>query len=188
MPADDQRLPVTPDGPRPGDEASAIPPIALIGPMAAGKSSLGRKLAARMGRTFADTDRVVGLEHGPIPQIFAEHGEAVFRRWEAVAVHRSLTPGTVVALGGGAVLDEGTRALLQHATVVLVTVDEQVAERRIGGGGRPLLTEGIAAWRRISAAREPIYRELADTVVDTSRTPMARLVDELEAWLGERGL
>ena len=180
---------MTADGPRPGDEASGTPPIALIGPMAAGKTSLGRKLATRMGRTFADTDRLVVLEHGPIPEIFAEHGEPVFRRWEAQAVQRALTPGTVVALGGGAVLDEGTRALLrEQATVILVTVDETTAQRRSGGGGRPLVADGIEAWRRIAAERDPIYRALAGTSVDTSRTPMARIVDELEAWLAERGL
>lgn len=175
-------------GPRPGDEAGTVPPIALIGPMAAGKSSLGRKLSARIGRTFTDTDKLVVLEHGPIPQLFAEHGEAAFRHWEAEAVRRALVPGAVVALGGGAVLDERTRALLAHATVVLVTVDEEAVQRRLAGGGRPLLADGIASWRRIAAEREPIYRELADTVVDTSRTPMAQLVDRLEAWLADREL
>lgn len=180
---------MTADGPRPGDEASATPPVVLIGPMAAGKTSIGRKLASRIGRTFADTDRLIALEHGSIPAIFAEHGEPTFRQWEAETVRRALTPGTVVALGGGAVLDEGTRALLRaQTTVVLVTVDEAAAERRITGGGRPLIADGIDAWRRIAAQRDPIYRELADTTVDTSRTPMAKLVDQLEAWLGERGL
>lgn len=179
---------MTADGPRPGDEASQLPAVALIGPMAAGKSSLGRKLASRLGRTFVDTDRLVVLEHGPIPEIFAEHGEPVFRRWEAHAVQQALTPGAVVALGGGAVLDAGTRALLDHATVVLVTVDDVAASRRLSGGDRPLVADGMDAWRRIAAEREPIYRELADTVVDSSRTPMARLVDQLEAWLAERGL
>ncbi len=179
---------MTADGPRPGDEASATPPVALIGPMAAGKTSIGRKLAARIGRTFVDTDRLVVLEHGPIPDIFAEHGEATFRRWEAEAVQRALTPGAVVALGGGAVLDEATRALLrEQATVVLVTVDAEAAERRLAGGGRPLIAAGFDAWRRIAAEREPIYRALADTTVDTSRTPMARLVEQLEAWLSEHG-
>lgn len=177
------------DGPRPGDEASATPPVVLIGPMGAGKTSIGRKLASRIGRTFADTDRLLALEHGPIPQIFAEHGEAVFRRWEAAVVQRSLTPGTVLALGGGAVLDAGTRGLLRsYATVVLVTVDDAAAERRIAGGGRPLVADGIASWRRIAAEREPLYRELADIVVDTSRTPMAHVVDRLQAWLAERDL
>lgn len=163
--------------------------MALIGPMAAGKTSLGRKLASRIGRTFADTDRLVVLDHGPIPEIFDQHGEPVFRRWEAEVVQQALTPGSIVALGGGAVLDEGTRALLRaQATVVLVTVDEVAAERRLSGGGRPLVADGIADWRRIAAERDPIYRELSDTTVDTSRTPMARLVDQLETWLGERGL
>lgn len=171
----------------PGDEASTVPPVALIGPMAAGKSSLGRKLASRLGRTFADTDRLVVLERGPIPELFAAEGEAAFRRYEAEAVRRALVPGAVVALGGGAVLDEGTRALLAQATVVLVTVDERAAERRLAGGGRPLVADGIASWRRIAAEREPLYRSLADTAVDSSRTPMAQLVSTLEAWLRERG-
>lgn len=171
----------------PGDEARTVPPVALIGPMAAGKSSLGRKLASRLGRTFADTDRLVVLEHGPIPELFAAEGEAAFRRYEAEAVRRALVPGAVVALGGGAVLEEGTRALLAQATVVLVTVDERAAERRLSGGGRPLVADGIASWRRIAAEREPLYRSLADTAVDSSRTPMAQLVSTLEAWLRERG-
>lgn len=180
---------MTGDGPRPGDEASATPPIALIGPMAAGKTSLGRKLASRIGRTFADTDRLVALDHGPIPEIFATHGEPAFRQWEAEAVQRALTPGSVVALGGGAVLDARTRALLrEQATIIRVTVDDIAAERRIGGGGRPLVADGIADWRRIATEREPLYRELADITVDTSRIPMSRLVDRLEAWLRERGL
>ena len=88
----------------------------------------------------------------------------------------------------GAVLDEGSRALLAQATVVLVTVDERTAERRIAGGGRPLVADCIAAWRRIAVERDPIYRSLADTTVDTSRTTMAQLVETLEAWLGERSL
>lgn len=179
---------MTASAPRPGDEAGTSPPVALIGPMGAGKSSLGRKLATRIGRTFVDTDRLVALEHGPIAEIFAEHGEPAFRNWEAEAVRQALTPGAVVALGGGAVLDGGTRSLLAHATVVLVTVDERAAERRVGGGGRPLLDGGMQAWRRITEERAPLYRELADVELDTSRTPMAQLVDRLEAWLAERGL
>ena len=161
-------------------------PIALIGPMAAGKSSLGRKLATRLQRTFVDTDREIVRAHGPIARIFAERGEARFRALEADAVRAALQPGHVVSLGGGAVLDAGTRELLGGADVVLVTVSEAAVERRLGGASRPLVADGIASWRRIAAEREPIYRSLADVVVDTSTRPMRAIVDELEAWVRDR--
>lgn len=162
--------------------APDAPAIALIGPMAAGKSSLGRKLASRLGRRFIDTDREIVRAYGPVADIFAERGEPAFRALEADAVRDALAPGRVVALGGGAVLDPGTRALLRGVRVALVTVSPEAAARRIRGGTRPLVADGIDAWRRIAAEREPIYRELADIAVDTSARPMAAIVDELEAW------
>lgn len=154
--------------------------------MAAGKSSVGRQLAKRLGRTFVDTDRVVVREHGPIPAIFAEHGEPYFRSVERTAVSQSIAPDTVVSLGGGAVIDETTRQLLRECTVVLITIDDQTAERRLTKPGRPLVDDGgVDAWRRIYAEREPIYRSLADITVDASRRPMSRIVDDIEHWLKE---
>lgn len=153
--------------------------IALIGPMGAGKSSIGRRLAKHLDRRFADTDSVIAVEHGPVPQLFALHGEPGFRAIERRVVQRELAAGGVVALGGGAVLDPATREDLAACTVVLLTVDEQAVEARIATGGRPLLTEGLASWRRIAAERAPVYAALADVTVDTSRRPMTRIAAEL---------
>jgi shikimate kinase len=159
--------------------------VALIGPMGAGKTSVGRRLAKHLGRRFVDTDAVIAAEHAPIPQLFAEQGEAAFRAIERDVVQRELAAGGVVALGGGAVLDAGTRAALAGCTVVLLTVSEQAVAARIGDGRRPLLTDGVESWRRIAAEREPVYAALADVVVDTSRRPMTTIAAELAAQLQE---
>lgn len=159
--------------------------IALIGPMGAGKTAVGRRLAQRLGRRFVDTDAVIAAEHGAIPHLFATVGEGAFRVVERETVHRELDSGAVVALGGGAVLDASTRDALGACTVVLLTVSEEAVTARLAGGRRPLLTEGIASWRRIAAERDPIYRSLADVTVDTSRRPMTAIAAELAEHLQE---
>lgn len=153
--------------------------IALIGPMGAGKTSVGRRLAKHLERRFVDTDAVIAGEHGPIPQLFSTLGEPGFRAIERDVVQRELRSGAVVALGGGAVLDGTTREALAACTVVLLTVSEDAVVARLAGGRRPLLTAGIASWRSIAAERDPIYRALADVTVDTSRRPMTRIAAEL---------
>ena len=79
--------------------------IVLIGPMGAGKTSVGRRVARALEVPFADTDKLVVRDHGPIPELFAHHGEGYFRALERDAVAEALERGGVVALGGGAVLD-----------------------------------------------------------------------------------
>jgi shikimate kinase len=157
--------------------------VAVIGPMGAGKSSIGRKLAKRLGVPFIDTDQRIVARHGPIADLFAERGEPGFRALERAVVVEALAEGGIVALGGGAVLDPGTRDELAGCTVVLLTVDEAAVAGRLGSGRRPLLVDGLDSWRRIAAARDGLYRGLADLVVDTSRRPMAQVVDELAAAL-----
>jgi shikimate kinase len=159
--------------------------VALIGPMGAGKTSVGRRLARHLDRRFIDTDAVIAAEHGPIPRLFESVGEGAFRVLERDVVQRELRSGAVVALGGGAVLDESTRTALGDCTVVLLTVTEEAVAARLAGGRRPLLTEGLASWRRIAAERDPLYRALADVTVDTSRRPMTRIAAELAAQLQE---
>lgn len=155
------------------------PTIALIGPMGAGKSSIGKRVAKHLDRRFTDTDQVIAAEHGPIPQLFAARGEGAFRAIERRVVRRELAGGGVVALGGGAVLDPDTRQELAACTVVLLTVSEEAVHERLAGGRRPLLTDGIASWRRIAEERAPLYAQLADVVVDTSRRPMTTIAAEL---------
>lgn len=162
-------------------------PVVLIGPMAAGKTSVGRKLARRLERRFVDTDREFTKMHGPIPDVFVTHGEARFRELEAEIVQHALADDLVVALGGGSVLNASTRALLADTTVVLVMVDAQTVKRRIASSNRPLLAEGgIEAWQRILSEREEVYRSLADCIVDTSHRPIQAIVDEIEQWLKEQ--
>ena len=153
--------------------------IALIGPMGAGKSSIGRRLAKSLGLPFTDTDVEIARRHGPIPELFAVGGEAGFRALERAVVAEALAGDGVVALGGGAVLDAETRRDLERCTVVLLTVSEEAVAPRIAGDRRPLLTEGLDSWRRIRDERADLYASLADVTVDTSRRPITALADEL---------
>lgn len=158
--------------------------LVLVGPMGAGKTSIGRRVARDLGETFTDTDKVVVREHGPIPALFAQHGEAHFRALERAAVENALAAGGVVALGGGAVLDAETRADLASHRVVLLTVAPQIVASRIGGDDRPLLQgeDPVARWNRIWAERRPVYESVADATFDTSSGPLAGVVAQIVAW------
>ncbi|MBF0815375.1 shikimate kinase [Microbacterium paludicola] len=173
----------------PAAESTGASPraLVLVGPMGAGKSSIGRRLARTLGVRFRDTDSAVVKEHGPIADIFAAHGEPHFRALEHEAVIAAVARGGVVALGGGAVLHPGTRAALRDHHVVLLTVEERVVAGRIRAQQkRPLLSgdgDPLDAWIRIRDAREPIYREVADAVFDTSRGPLGDVVTAIAAWV-----
>lgn len=153
------------------------PPVApravLIGPMAAGKTHVGRSLARMWGVRFVDLDHEIERRSGrSIPEIFAAEGEEGFRAEEArVLADLLCTHDGVLALGGGAPLTpESARRLAGHA-VVLLTVDDRTARHRLRGGrGRPLLAgqDPMAAWRRITEARMPAYRDLAAHTIDGS--------------------
>jgi shikimate kinase len=153
--------------------------IALIGPMGAGKSSIGRRLAKALDLPFTDTDTEIARRHGPIPELFAVGGEAGFRGLEREIVAEALAGDGVVALGGGAVLSAETRGDLERCTVVLLTVSEEAVAERLAGSRRPLLTDGIESWRRIRDERAALYAALADVTVDTSRRPITTLAEEL---------
>lgn len=163
--------------------------LVLVGPMAAGKTSVGRRVARKLGVAFIDTDKRVAAAHGPIPEIFAEHGEAHFRELERAAVAQALSEGGVVSLGGGAVTDDGTRALLKEHPVVFLTVSEEAVADRIVAGGRPLLAgdDPLARWRQIFEDRRELYEEVASVTFDTSRRPMQRIADEIVTWRREHG-
>ncbi|MDZ8172747.1 shikimate kinase [Microbacterium xanthum] len=159
--------------------------LVLIGPMGAGKTSIGRKVAKALGRPFYDSDTAVIRAHGPIPQIFAEHGEDVFRAWEREAVSAGLARGGVVSLGGGAVLDADTQTDLAGHRVALLTVEPRVVAARVSGTARPLLgdDDGLARWEAILKEREPVYRRLADRTFDTSHGPLQRVVEAIAQWV-----
>ena len=163
--------------------------LVLVGPMAAGKTSVGRRVARLLEVLFIDTDKRIAAEHGPIPQIFAEHGEPYFRALEREAVAAAVAEGGVVSLGGGAVTDAGTRTLLAQHPVLFLTVSAESVARRIAGAGRPLLSgeaDPVERWRTIFAERRSWYEEVADLTVDTSHRPMRMLAEEIAAWRKEQ--
>jgi len=162
--------------------------VVLTGPMGAGKSSIGRRVAKKIGARFTDTDSVIVARHGAIANIFAEHGEEEFRRIEREVVAEAIADGGVVALGGGAVLAPETRELLRQHLVIFLDVNEHTIASRIRGAKRPLLNEEdpVEAWRRIANARRPIYEDIADVRYDTSHGPIKAVVESAAEWAQER--
>jgi shikimate kinase len=163
---------------------SSAEALVLVGPMGAGKTSIGRRVAKALGVSFTDTDAVLARANGPIPQIFAEYGEEHFRRLEREAVASALAAGGVVSLGGGAILDAQTRARLAEHRVILLTVQPRVVAARLRDESRPLLSGGdaMARWKDIYAARRPLYEEVADATFDTSTGPLNLTVQAIVAW------
>ncbi|MCC3265173.1 shikimate kinase [Arthrobacter gengyunqii] len=163
--------------------------IVLVGFMAAGKSVVGRELAARNRLKFLDTDQLVADAHGPIPEIFAARGECGFRELEARGVAAALAEKTpaVISLGGGAVLDTGTQQLLRRATVVFLDTDlETVLPRIIRSGHRPMLAgDPVRRWEELAKARRPVYESLADITIDTRGLPVPVVIDRLTTILNE---
>jgi shikimate kinase / 3-dehydroquinate synthase len=138
--------------------------LALIGFMGAGKTTVGREVAARIGRPFVDTDEEIERRHGPISKLFEERGEPEFRALEEVVATEALNAPepAVIALGGGAVLSEATRERLRRrAFTVHLYVDPTDAWRRASAPERPLARDE-AAFRRLYEARLPVYAECAD--------------------------
>lgn len=171
-----------------GAAAGSGAALVLVGPMAAGKTSIGRRVAKDLGWPFVDTDQRIVAEHGEITAIFAELGEAGFRRIEEETVARELaTPGPrVVALGGGAVLSAATRERLgEHRVALLLTTAEAVLTRT-HLDKRPLLRDDPGAWARIFAERKPLYEAVADASWHTDRRPKDQIAADIVRWLKEQ--
>ena len=147
----------------------------LVGLMGAGKTTVGRLLARHYGCTFHDSDHEIEARTGvKIPVIFEIEGEAGFRkREEAVIAALSALSGIVLATGGGAVLSAETRDTLRNNGLVIYLrgTPEHLYERTKHDRNRPLLqTENpLARLRELFQQRDPLYREVADVVVDTGR-------------------
>lgn len=159
-----------------GPNGSAGPVVVLVGPMGSGKSTVGGLLAERLGVPYRDTDAdIVAAQGREISDIFVDEGEPYFRELERQAVAAAVAEHTgVLALGGGAVLDEGTRGLLAGLPVAYLSMDVEEAVRRVGlGAARPLLAVNPRRqWRELMDARRPLYTEVARVVVATDdRTP-----------------
>ena len=148
----------------------------LVGPPGAGKTTVGRLLAARTHRGFRDTDEdIVAAAGKSISDIFYDEGEAHFRALEREAVRRALAEHDgILSLGGGAVLADETRALLQQHHVVFLNVGLSDGAKRVGlGAARPVLAlNPRASLAKLLEERLPLYREVADQEVLTDgKTP-----------------
>jgi shikimate kinase len=150
--------------------------------MGAGKTKLGKRVAIILGKPFVDTDRMIVAEHGTIADVFATFGEERFRALERVAVEDALAQDAVVALGGGAILNEHTQEDLAGRTVALITVSAEAVAPRITGTKRPLLTGGLESWTRILESRREIYERLATRTWDTSSRPLTTIAAEIADW------
>lgn len=171
-------------------------PIFLIGPMASGKSAVGTILARLLGTTLIDTDARVVAAHGTIPEIFAAHGEAGFRRFESQALAEAVRPHAeagpdaapsghctpaVVATGGGAVLAPGNRELIATGFAVYLLTDAATVAPRIGTDTtRPLLgATPLESWSRIFAERSELYEATATLRIDTRGRTAAQIAEAI---------
>jgi shikimate kinase len=183
---DDHRVGITHSDRLP--DAAPGPVVVLVGVPGAGKTTVGEALARRLGVGFRDTDADVESASGrAIADIFVESGEPEFRRLEAAAVATALAEHEgVLALGGGAVIDAGTRALLAGGRVVWLRVGLAAASQRAGlSGARPVLLGNVRAqMKALMDARAPLYTEVARLIVDTDALSVDDAVEAIIQGLG----
>ncbi|HEY2793712.1 MAG TPA: shikimate kinase [Micromonosporaceae bacterium] len=163
------------------------PVCVLVGAPGAGKSTVGALVAERLGRAYADSDDLIVERAGkPISDIFIDDGEPAFRALEAETIATALSGfDGVLALGGGAILDPATRALLKDQDVVYLTVELGEAIKRIGlNQSRPLLAVNPrATLRHLLAQRTPLYEEVATHTIATDDLDADRVADVVVAAL-----
>jgi len=169
--------------------------IALVGLMGAGKTTVGRRLAAALQMPFADADaEIVKAAGRSIEEIFAEHGECAFRRGERQVIARMLNgPVHVLATGGGAFIDPGTRALMKERAIsIWLKAPLDVLMKRVEKrDNRPLLKEADprAVMQRLMDERYPIYAE-ADITIESApgphNTAVEKIIEALHAHLAQK--
>jgi shikimate kinase len=162
-----------------------LPSIFLIGPMGAGKTTIGRRLALALRREFLDSDHEIEQRAGAsIPLIFAVEGEVGFRaREKAVIAEFTRRPGIILATGGGVVLDPDNRRCLAGRGFVVylyASVDEQLRRTR-GDSHRPLLqtADPRAKLAQLFAQRDPLYRAVADCIIPTEDRSLGQVTRDI---------
>ena len=159
--------------------------IVLVGMMGAGKSSIGRRLASRLGIPFVDADtEIVSAAGMTIPEIFEKHGEPYFRAGEARVIARLLDNGPqVLATGGGSLMDPQTRALIgQKGISIWLKADVDVLLKRTKRRNDRPLVEKI---KDLLPVREPIYAQ-ADIIIQSRDEPHDTIIDEIMGELPKR--
>ena len=159
--------------------------IVLVGMMGAGKSSIGRRLAGRLGIPFIDADTEIESAAGmTIPEIFEKHGEPYFRAGEARVIARLLDNGPqVLATGGGSLMDTQTRALIgQKGISIWLKADVDVLLKRTKRRNDRPLVEKI---KDLLPVREPIYAQ-ADIIIQSRDEPHDTIIDEIMGELPKR--
>jgi len=168
------------------------PLILLIGYRCTGKTTVARLLADRLGWHWLDADEVLEKRRGrSIVEIFQQDGESAFRELEtAILAELCALNEHVIATGGGVILQEGNRSLLRRSgQVVWLTADVETIWQRLqadasSGKPRPLLSVGgRVEVEQMLRAREPLYRESADIIVDTRARKPEQIVDEIASVL-----
>ena len=159
--------------------------VVLVGPMAVGKTSVGKRVAKQLGIPFIDTDARFAQAHGAIADFFVKRGESEFRRIEAEIIAEEIAqPGPrVISVGGGAVLTESTRMLLQRYPVILLMSTQRAVLRTANLSRRPLLKGDPGAWQRILDERRPFYEEVANVTFRTDRSSKEQVTRRVTSWI-----
>lgn len=161
-------------------------PVAIVGYMGSGKSSVGRLLARRLGWEFVDLDREIERkERRTIPEIFENSGEERFRELEHQVLVDTLdgTTDRVIACGGGTVTHPGSRERLREVATVFLEEDADVLYERTRGSRRPLRAGGPEEFEQRYSERFQHYREVADLTITMRRRPKDQVVEEIIRWL-----
>ncbi|MDN8605816.1 shikimate kinase [Corynebacterium ureicelerivorans] len=162
---------------------NSAPRVVLVGLPGSGKSTIGRRVASALNLPIVDSDVLIEQGEGKAcGEVYAELGEDAFRELEIGYVARALATGGVVSLGGGSVVTEEVRALLQRHTVVWIDVSAEEGIRRTADDNtRPVLDgeDREQRYRELVVEREPYYREVATFRVRTDERPPQRVVAEI---------
>lgn len=162
---------------------NSAPRVVLVGLPGSGKSTIGRRVASALNLPIVDSDVLIEQGEGQAcGEVYAELGEEAFRELEIGYVARALATGGVVSLGGGSVVTEEVRALLQRHTVVWIDVSAEEGIRRTADDStRPVLDgeDREQRYRELVVEREPYYREVATFRVRTDERPPQRVVAEI---------